>query len=104
MYEFGDIVLIVFPFTNNLGVKKRPALVLLDADDNDILVARITSKIVDSRYDFQIRDWKNAGLLVPSFVRLHKIATLEIKLIDKKLGSLSALEAQKVSALLKQMF
>ena len=95
---------IVFPFTNNLGVKKRPALVLLDADDNDILVARITSKIVDSRYDFQIRDWKNAGLLVPSFVRLHKIATLEIKLIDKKLGSLSALEAQKVSALLKQMF
>ena len=59
---------------------------------------------MDSRYDFQIRDWKNAGLLVPSFVRLHKIATLEIKLIDKKLGSLSALEAQKVSALLKQMF
>ncbi len=36
---FGEIVLLKFPYTNTF--KKRPALVIRDFDDGDILVKRI---------------------------------------------------------------
>ncbi len=43
-YNFGDVVLVGFPHTDLLGVSKRPAFVIYDADDLDILVARITTQ------------------------------------------------------------
>ncbi len=42
--NFGDIVLLKFPFTNTKTFKKRPALIIKDLNDNDIIVCRITSK------------------------------------------------------------
>jgi mRNA interferase MazF len=46
-YNFGDIVLIGFPHTDLQGVSKRPAIVLFDSGDQDVLVARCKSD--DSR-------------------------------------------------------
>src|SRR5580700_11258533 len=43
-YRFGDIVLLDYPFTNAVGSKRRPGLILLPEDDGDILFARITSQ------------------------------------------------------------
>ena len=40
-FELGDIVLLSFPFTNADKVKKRPALVIKDFNDGDLLVCRI---------------------------------------------------------------
>ncbi len=84
-YKFGDIVLLSFPFTGLQSVKKRPALILFDTGDNDAVVCRITSQIFDSIYDIEINDWQFSGLLSPSCIRLHKIATIEKYLIDRKL-------------------
>ncbi|MEM0992527.1 MAG: hypothetical protein AAF847_10370 [Bacteroidota bacterium] len=55
-YQFGDIVLIAFPFTNRGSVKKRPALVLLDTEDNDLLLSRVTSQMADSSFDVQVKE------------------------------------------------
>ena len=96
MYKFGDIVLLEFPFTSGLGSKKRPALVIIDAKDGDVVVARITSRIVNTNFDVIINDWRVAGLLTPSIVRLHKIATLELTLINRKIGELSTTTLQNV--------
>ena len=96
MYKFGDIVLLEFPFTNGLGSKKRPALVIIDANDGDIVVARVTSRIVNTDFDVIINDWRAAGLLTPSIVRLHKIATLELTLVNRKIGELSTATLQNV--------
>ena len=41
-YQPGDVVLLAFPFTDGVRQKQRPALVLLDTGDPDIVVARIT--------------------------------------------------------------
>lgn len=46
--NFGDIVLLKFPFTNEQTYKKRPALLINDTNDGDIIVCRITSKIYDA--------------------------------------------------------
>jgi len=42
-YNFGDILLIGFPYSDLQSVSKRPALVLYDSGDQDVLVSRITT-------------------------------------------------------------
>ena len=67
-YKFGDIVLLTFPFSDGVNVKRRPALVIRDTNDNDILVARVTSQKQESEFDVAIKFWQEAGLkLRPSF-------------------------------------
>ena len=43
LYKPGDVVLVKFPFTSGAGSKLRPALVILDTGDDDLVVARITT-------------------------------------------------------------
>ena len=66
-YSLGEVVVLPFSYTDLQSEKRRPALLLLDSDDGDILVSRITSKKYDTAYDFSIVSWKEVGLLVPSF-------------------------------------
>jgi len=40
-YSFGDIVLIGFPYTDMKSISKRPALILFDSGDQDILVSKV---------------------------------------------------------------
>jgi mRNA interferase MazF len=57
-----------------------------DTGDNDLIVCRITRRIYTTAYDVNVSNWKSSGLLLPSIIRVHKIATLDKILIDKKLG------------------
>ena len=75
-YRQGEIVLLAFPFVGGTGTKRRPALVLLDTGNADIVVARITSQAARSSFDVELTEWQADGLLLPSIVRLHKVATL----------------------------
>jgi PemK-like, MazF-like toxin of type II toxin-antitoxin system len=75
-YSAGEVLLLSFPFTDVTGAKRRPALVLLDLGD-DIVVARVTSQLTQTNYDVELTDWQREGLLFPSIVRIHKLATLE---------------------------
>ncbi|MEK6590608.1 MAG: type II toxin-antitoxin system PemK/MazF family toxin [Nitrospinota bacterium] len=74
-YNFCDIVLIGFPHTDLKDVSKRPAIVLYDSGDQDILIARITTQEYTTEADYKIIDWRKSGLLAESFVRLGKQAT-----------------------------
>ena len=100
-YKLGEVVLIAFPYTDGMGSKKRPALVLYDAGDPDLLVARITSQTVLSKDDLVLNDWMEAGLLVTSTVWLHKVATLEKSTISRSLVTLFINDRQAVVDYLK---
>ncbi len=104
MYQFGDVVLLEYPFTDLIGVKMRPAIVLKDTDDGDFILARATSQNRETEYDMPIKDWTSAGLLKPSIVRVHKLTVLETKLVKRKLGKLSAEDGDKLYACLKGLF
>ncbi len=103
-YQAGEVVLMDFPFTTGVQFKARPALVLLDAGDADLLVARVTSQSVGTPYDVILTNWQQAGLLVPSSVRLHKLVTSAKFRVIRVLGQLERGDRQKVSAVLQQMF
>jgi mRNA interferase MazF len=97
-YKRGEVVLIQFPFSNMRAVKRRPALVLLDTGDEDLVVARITSQMTHTAFDAPIAQWRAAGLFQPSIVRLHKVATLARRLIARRLGRLDPVDAKAVWA------
>ncbi|MFB2892590.1 type II toxin-antitoxin system PemK/MazF family toxin [Aerosakkonemataceae cyanobacterium BLCC-F50] len=103
-YQPGEVILLSYPFTDVTGVKLRPVLVLLDTGDNDILVARITTKITHTLYDVQILEFQVAGLLKQSVVRLHKVNTVEKSLINRRLGMLESSDWEKVRDKIRQIW
>ena len=104
-FEFGDVLLLsAFPYSNLGTSKKRPALLLADTGDRDIVVARITSESSRDAYDLEIDDWKTAGLLVPSVIRCSKVATVSRGTVIKKLGRLGSPSRRKIRSVLKKLF
>lgn len=51
-------------------------MVIKDTNDKDILIAKVTSQPYKTEYDVTIQDWKQAGVLTSSIIRVHKIQTL----------------------------
>jgi mRNA interferase MazF len=103
-YSFGDIVLIGFPHTDLHSISKRPAIVLYDSGDQDILVARITTQEYTTRTDYKILEWRKSGLLAESYVRLGKQATIEKRYIIKQLGKLETAEIKTLKSILRKLF
>lgn len=91
----GDVVLVRFPFADIAAGKKRPALVLActarSPRNRLVTLAMITSQTDAHRLpgDLLLADWKQAGLLHPSLLRLAKVATVDVELIDKRIGALT---------------
>ena len=76
----GDIVVVPFPYSDQLAEKRRPALVVSNAKFNArglLWVVMITSKIENSPPDMVQLDHAKAGLSRPSIVRVAKLATIE---------------------------
>ena len=94
-FEFGDVVLVPFPFTNQMTSKQRPAVIVSSGayarSRPDVVVMAITSQLRASQgfADTLLTDWQSANLLKPSVVK-PVWATLEQGLVIKQLGQLSA--------------
>ena len=103
-YSPGEIVLLAFPFTDANTARRRPALVLVDTGDNDIVVARVTSQIGRDLFDVQLLEWEAAGLLLPSIVRIHKLATLEKVLAERRMGTLDSGDWERVRESIQRLW
>lgn len=101
--RFGDVVLLKFPFSDWKGCKKRPALILNDFEDGDIIVCRITSRIYNTPNDYCIDNWTDAGLKLPSVVRIHKIATLDKSLVEIKMGRLDNFSLESIVKIIQKI-
>ena len=97
-------MLLTFPFTDALRSPRRPALVLLDTGDNDLVAARITSRPPRDDYDVEISEWRQAGLLLPSVARLDKVATLDKRRVERRLGMLTDIDMTSVANVLRQIW
>ncbi|MEK6840477.1 MAG: type II toxin-antitoxin system PemK/MazF family toxin [Nanoarchaeota archaeon] len=86
----GDVVVLDFPFSNLLQVKRRPALIVKIPKGGDAIVSQITGKSQESSLEVQInkKDFKEGGLKIDSYLRLDKFFSIERSIIKYKAGSL----------------
>lgn len=105
-YNFGDVVLVAFPFTNLLATKKRPAVVISNQAYQlarpDVILMAITSQIRNtlSVGECVLQDWQQAGLLKPSILK-PLITTLEQNQIVKTMGQLSNTDSESLSGVIQ---
>ena len=91
-FEFGDVLLVPFPFTDQSGTKKRPAVeVSSDAfhrESADLIIMAITTQSrASSSLQVPVSEWQTTGLLRPSVIK-PVFATIEQSLVLKKIGAL----------------
>ena len=105
-FEFGDVVLVPFPFTDQSTTKQRPAVVVSSAAYNssrrDLLILAVTSQsrpAVGVGEAMVVR-WREAGLLKPSALK-PLIATVEQKLVRRRLGRLQLEDRQALARVLR---
>ena len=103
-YKFGQTVLVEFPHTDFLKTSKRPAVVIYDSGDQDVLVARVTTQKYTTEVDYHIPDWKGCGLLAESYIRLSKLATIEKQYVIKQIGVLKISEIAVLKSILRKIF
>jgi mRNA interferase MazF len=103
-YQPGSVILLKLPFSDAVTFKLRPVLLLLDTGDNDVIVARITSQTTQTAFDVEIIEWQQAGLMRPSIVRLHKLNTVEKRLLERQLGTLQSNDWEKVRHHINQIW
>lgn len=107
-YERFDIVVVPFPFTDSATAKRRPALVLSNAEafnapSGHSVMAMITSAgNAGWPLDVTIADGNAAGLAAASLVRM-KLFTLDNRFILRKLGQLAATDRRKVASAMKAL-
>jgi mRNA interferase MazF len=108
-YEFGDLILVPFPFTDQSAAKRRPAVVISSAAYHrarpDLVIMAVTSQQISTMAvgEAYIQDWRGAGLLKPSVLK-PVLTTIDPALVLKKLGRLSMTDEaalrQAISAIL----
>ncbi len=105
-FEFGDIILVPFPFTDQSTTKKRPAVVISIKIYNqkrpDIIIMAVTSQIkpISVIGEMMIQKWQEAGLLKPSAIK-PVITTIEKPLVIKAMGRLNKEDQKTLQESLK---
>ena len=51
----GDVVVVPFPFSNLSQAKRRPALVVVDLEGDDIILCQITSQLNKDNYSIVVK-------------------------------------------------
>jgi mRNA interferase MazF len=86
----GDVVVIPFPYSDLTNAKRRPALVLAESSNNDLILCQITSQKVKDSFavGLSIDDFSEGTIFKKSNIRPNKIFTADSKIILYKIGSL----------------
>lgn len=106
--DFGDVVVVPFPFVDRPISKTRPALVLsneeFNADNDHTILAMITTGSGSSwPSDMEISDGDSAGLRHRSVIR-WKLFTLPNQTILRRIGELGTADRQTVTKTTRKSF
>lgn len=104
-FAVGDIVVVSFPFSDLTSAKKRPALVVGQADFGNLILCQITSKAYASNKAIALTALESGGALpLTSYIRPDKLFTADTSIILSLLGSVSQRSIDKVKTELKSIF
>jgi mRNA interferase MazF len=101
----GDIVLVLFPNSNLVTAKTRPALVVqadnLQTGLSQVLVAMVTSQMVRAGHPSRVTvllstpEGRQSGLLTDSVVMTDNLATVTISAVSRVIGSLPMTDVER---------
>lgn len=100
-HSFGDVVLVPFPFTDQSGAKKRPAVIVSSSTYNagrrDLVIMAITSQVRTPLGfgESLFADWQGAGLIKSSVLK-PVITTIEQGLVIRTMGALSSVDLRSL--------
>ncbi len=106
------IILVPFPFDDLSGTKVRPAVCLTDeiGPYKHIVIAFITSQVSKATEGSDIAilpgspDFAATGLKVPSAIRLHRLITIPVSLIQRELVILAPVLQTEVEGKIRELF
>lgn len=107
-HAFGEVVLVPFPFTDQSGAKKRPAVVVsssaYNAGRRDLIIMAVTSQVRQplSFGEALLTDWQAVGLIKQSVLK-PVFTTIEQGLVVRAMGALSAGDLLKLRETLDQV-
>lgn len=107
-FEFADVVLVAFPFTDQLTHKKRPAVVVSSEAYHrqrpDVILMAVTSQMRPTTTvgEFVVQRWQEAGLIKPSVLK-PLLATVEARLVLRTLGKLYATDRAALRRALEEI-
>ena len=98
----GDVALVLFPNSNLISAKTRPALIVqadnLQTGLSQIIVAMITSQMIRAGHPSRVTillkspEGQQSGLLTDSVVMTDNLATIILSAVYKVIGSLPTAE------------
>ncbi len=108
VYERFEVVVVPFPFTDSAASKRRPALVISNAEAFNLPAGHCVMAMITSAgnaswpLDVAISDGSAAGLTAASLVRM-KLFTLDNRFILRRAGQLASSDRKAVEASLKRL-
>lgn len=101
MYKKCDVVMVRFPFTDLIGSKKRPVLVVKNENNyGDFVCFQITSnEMQDDIVKIENKDLVSGELKLTSFVKYDKCFTINSAIVEKRISAVSDTFLQKIKNL-----
>jgi len=86
----GDVVTVLYPYTDLSGVKRRPAIVIAQLNEDEFLVCQITSQPTLFPHGVRLLDehFKSGTLKHPSQIRCDRLISVHRTIITKTIGPL----------------
>ncbi len=102
-FSAGDVVRVAFLFTDQVGAKVRPAVVLssagFHASRTDLIMMPLSTRAGGYFGDRPLIDWRTAGLPGPSILKAV-VQTIPQTSVVGRFGRLGASDIQQVKAAL----
>ncbi|MBN1941422.1 MAG: type II toxin-antitoxin system PemK/MazF family toxin [Candidatus Diapherotrites archaeon] len=109
-FEQGDLVVADLMFSEQIGAKRRPALVISNSEFNrhsdDLILLKITSQGSKTRYDVLLtsKDLEKGRLKSESQIMVDNPVTTYKKLIEAKIGKISNPKLKEVKQKIKELY
>ena len=95
----GDVVVVLFPYSDLSNAKRRPALIVAIPPGNDLIVCQITSRPVKDKLAislFEADFFYGGSLNQTSNIRPQKLFTVDKRIVAAKVGIIKTKKMQRV--------
>jgi len=102
----GDVIVVLFPFSDLRGGKRRPALIVVEAEFGNLILCQITSKPYTSHTAIELahKDFSDGSLPIVSYVRPDKLFTADPRIISHHLGAITPKKKGQILRSLRNLF